>query len=362
MLERFKVPVEDQVRVEHGSLHRTTAAVFEAMGEGAEDADTAADVLVTADLRGVETHGVSNMLRRYVDYYREGRIKARPNWSVVRETPGTATIDADRGLVLFIGPPSMEMAIAKARDVGVGVVTINNSGHSGAIGYHAMLAAKQDMVGLCMTTGGASVIPTFASKPMISTDPIAIAAPARNEPPFLFDAAMSAIAGNKLWLARRVGANLLPGWVADGEGTPMMRETTVDEVGEKSILTVGGTREMGSHKGYGFAMMGEILGAVLSGATPAMLDGPDTQSHMFAAYNIDAFTDVDAFKDTMDETLRTLKNTKPAPGHERVIYPGLSEYEEEQDRRANGIPIHREVIEWIEGAVTEFSLPPLTIL
>ena len=359
MLETFKVPPGDEVRIAAGSLLRTTATLFEKMGETVEDAATAADVLVMADLRGVETHGVSNMLRRYVDFYREGKIKPRPNWRVVRETTGTATVDADRGLALFIGPQVMRMAIDKAREVGVGAVTLTNSGHSGAIGYHARLAAEQDMIGLCMTAGGLGVIPTFASVPKHSTSPIALAAPSRSEPPFLFDAAMSAIAGNKLALARRIGAKLLPGWVADDQGTPIMREVAVEEVSDSSILTVGGTRELGSHKGYGLAMMVEIMGSMLSGALPTMLDGADTQSHLFAAYNIEAFTDVEAFKDRMDEVLRTLRSTRPAPGHTRVLYPGLSEFEEERDRRANGIPLHKEVVQWFEGAVKEHSLPPL---
>ena len=147
MLEHFHVPEEDQVRVRRDDLERTTAAIFGAMGMPADDAELAADVLMLADIRGCETHGVSNMLRSYVEGYTQGTLNPRPDMRVVRETPSTANVDADKGLAVILGPKAMQMAIDKARNVGVGVVTMSNAGHSGAIGHHAMLAAKQDMVG-----------------------------------------------------------------------------------------------------------------------------------------------------------------------------------------------------------------------
>ena len=318
--------------------------------------------MVMTDLRGVETHGVSNMLRSYVQGYKEGRLNARPNWRIVRESPGTATIDGDQGLGIILGPPAMRLAAEKARDVGVGVVTMYNSGHLGAVGHHAMLAAKEDMVGMCSSAGGTIVLPTFGAEPRLGTNPISIAAPAKNEPPFLFDAATSAIAGNKIRLAARVGANLLPGWLSDIEGNPVMEERPAPNRGEYYQLPLGGTREQGSHKGYGFSLMVEILSTLLSGALPGMLNPGGGAHHYFAAYNIAAFTDVDAFKENMDRMLRTLRDTKPAQGHDRVIYPGLSEHEEEQERRANGIPLHKEVIQWFDDITSELSLPRLVTM
>ncbi len=359
MLERFKVPPEDEVRVPHGSLYETVESIFSKMGVSEEDAAEGANTLVNTDLRGVETHGVSNMLRVYVRQYNDGSLSARPNWRIVRESPGTAVIDADKGLAVILGPKAMRMAIEKAKKVGVGIVTMFNSGHSGAIGHHAMLAAKEDMVGVCMTAGGVLVVPTYGAEPRLGTNPIAIAAPAKNEAPVLFDAATSAIAGNKIRLAQRVGADMLPGWIADLDGTPVMEETPVRERGQYYQLPLGGSREQGSHKGYGFAMMSEIMGTMLSGTLPTMLAPGGGSSHYFAAYNIEAFTDLDAFKENMDQMLRTLRDTKPAPGHDRVIYPGVSEYEEEQDRRANGIPLHKEVMEWFQDITSELSLPML---
>ncbi len=360
MLERFKPPMEDQVRVTEGSLRDTVAAIFEKMGVTSEDAAEGANTLVMSDLRGVETHGVSNMLRSYLQQYNEGSLNARPDWRILRESPATATIDADKGLAVILGPRAMRMAIEKARVVGMGVVSMHNAGHSGGIGHHAMLAAQQDMVGMCMTAGGMMVVPTFAAEPRLGTNPIAIAAPAGEEPPFLFDAATSAIAGNKQRLALRVGANLLPGWISDIDGAPIMEETPVRERGDYYHLPLGGTREQGSHKGYGFGLMPEVLATMLSGVAPTMVD-PSTggSKHYFAAYNIAAFTDVERFKENMDRMLRTLRETKPAAGHDRVLYPGLSEYEEERDRRANGIPLHKEVVEWFGDITGELSIAGL---
>ncbi len=363
MLERFKVPKEDADNVPHESLRETVTAVFEKMGVDPEDAALGADVLVSTDLRGVETHGVSNMLREYVKLYNEGTLSPRPNWRFVRESPGTATIDADRGLAVILGPKAMQIAIDKAKKVGVGMVTMYNAGHSGAIGHHAMLAAKQDMVGVCMTAGGLHMPPTFGAEPRLGTNPIAIAAPAKNEAPVLFDAATSAIAGNKVRLAERVGANLLPGWVSDAGGTPIMEETPVRESGDYYILPLGGTREQGSHKGYGFGLMAEILTTTLSGDVPSMLaSGGGASHHNFAAYDIASFTDLDTFKQHMDDMLKRLRETPPAPGHDRVFYPGLSEHEEEQKRRAEGIPLHKEVIEWFDDIAGELSVPRLKTL
>ena len=360
MLERFKVPHEDEVRVPHDGLHDTVSSIFEKMGVDHADAELGADVLVSTDLRGVETHGVSNMLRSYVQGYTQGTLNARPDWRIVRESPSTATVDADRGLAVILGPKAMQLAIDKARDVGVGVVTMFNAGHSGAIGHHAMLAAQADMVGMTATAGGLLVLPTYGAEPRMGTNPIAIAAPARHEPFLLFDAATSAIAGNKLQLADRVGANMLGGWISGLDGAPILDEVPLPDRGQYYQLPLGGTREQGSHKGYGFSLMSEVLSSMLSGDRPTMLQPQGGSSHhYFAAYNIEAFCDLDEFKDNMDAMLRTLRETPPAPGHDRVMYPGLSEYEEEQERRESGIPLHREVIEWFNDVCAELQIPAL---
>jgi LDH2 family malate/lactate/ureidoglycolate dehydrogenase len=358
ILQRFKVPARDQVLVSEAALRRTVTAIFERLGLTPEDAAEGADVLTMTDLRGVETHGVSNMLRAYVRDFQAGKLLPKPGWRLVRESPGTAVIDAERRLGIIVGPKAMRLAIAKARAVGVGVVTVFNSGHFGAIGHYAMQAAQEGLVGVCFTGAGLSVVPTFAAKPLLGTNPIALAAPARHEAPMLFDAATSAIAGNKIRLAMRVGSPLLPGWVTDKDGTPIMEEKPVFDRDDIYQLPLGGSREQGSHKGYGLALMAEVLSTVLSGALPTMLvPGSGSKNH-FAAYDIAAFTDPEQFKDTMDRMLKTLRTAQPAPGQERVLYPGLSEAEEIVERRAKGIPLHKEVLQWFAECTAQLGVPP----
>ena len=360
ILERFKVPAKDQVLVSEAALRRTVTDIFQKLGVDRDEAVDAADVLTMADLRGVETHGVSNMLRAYVRDYKAGKLNAAPGWKILRQSAATAVIDAEKRLGIIVGPRAMRLAVEKAKAVGVGVVTVNNAGHFGAIGHYAMQAAQQDMIGVCFTGAGLSVVPTFASKPMLGTNPIALAAPARHEAPMLFDAATSAIAGNKIRLAIRLGSPLLPSWVTDKEGTPIMEEKPVFDRDDFFQAPLGGTREQGSHKGYGFAMMAEVLSTVLSGALPTMLvPGSGSKNH-FAAYDIAAFTEVEHFKDTMDEMLKTLRTSPPAPGHDRVLYPGLSEAEELVERRAKGIPLHKEVLQWFAECTKELGVAPLT--
>ncbi|MBM3944359.1 MAG: Ldh family oxidoreductase [SAR202 cluster bacterium] len=360
MLERFKVLPKDIVRVPDTSLHKTTAAIFEKMGCSPSDAKEGADTLVTTDLRGVESHGVSNQLRVYVKQYMDGELNPRPKIKTIKEFPGSASLDGDRGLGIILGPRCMKMAIEKAKKVGVGVVTMRNSGHVGAVGHHSMIAAKADMVGMCVTSGGQHVLPTFGGEPRLGTNPISIAAPARKEPFLLYDAATAAIAGNKIFLAERVGATLLPGWIAQKDGTPVMEEKLSPGRDHYYQLPLGGTREQGSHKGYGLGLMVEVLATMLAGASPAMLGEPRlAQDHFFAAFNIAAFTDLDEFKDRMDAMLNKLKTTKPAAGQKRVLYPGLPEFEDEQDRKKNGIPLHKEVVQWFDSITGELNIPKL---
>lgn len=360
MLERFKPLPHQVVRVSADSLYDSVEGVFLHMGTTKEDAAEGANTLTMTDLRGVETHGVSNMLRNYVESYTSGHLNPRPDFKVVRDKPSMATVDADQGLAVILGPKMMRMAIEKAKVTGVGVVTLYNSGHSGGIGHHAMLAAEQDMVGMVLTSGGKSVLPTFGAETRLGTNPIALAAPARNEPPFLFDAATSAVAGNKTGLARRVGTTMLPGWLANLDGSPMDEPSLMMEQGSYHLLPLGSTREQGSHKGYGLGMIVEIMATLLSGVAPSMLDSKPYSKHHFAAYDISAFCEVDQFKDNMDQTLKMLRETPTAPGHDRVLYPGLSEHEEEIERRKNGVPLHTEVVEWFEGMSAEVeSIPPL---
>lgn len=361
-LERFVVPNTDKILVSENDLRFTVHTIFEKMGLSPEDAAQGTDVLVMADLRGIESHGVSNTLRSYIKDFRSNKLNPAPGLHIARETPATAIADGEQRLGIVTGCKAMKLAMEKASNVGVGVVTLRNSGHLGAIGYYSMMAVENDMVGVCYGCSGMptpSVVPTFAAHPMFGTNPISIAAPSGKEAPLLFDIATSAISGNKVRLAVRLQTPLLPGWVADQQGRPLLQETLVLDRNQFSLLPLGSTREHGSHKGYGLSMMTEVLATLLSGALPIMLDRQSGAKGHFAAYDIAAFTDVPVFKQHLDQMLKHLRTAKPSPDHDRVLYPGLLEHEKLQERRASGIPLHREVITWFNGITEELDIAPL---
>ena len=357
MLERFLVPDDDVVRVSEDAALAGTQAIFERMGLTADDAALCAEVLITSDLRGCESHGISNMLRRYIESYQAGRFNPHPNVHAVRESAVSATLDGDRGIGLQVGPRAMELAMEKAEASGIGAVGVHNCGHVGMLAYYPLMAIERDMIGVCMVSAaGDHMIPTYGTEPVFGTHPIAWAAPASEYPPFVFDVATTQIAANKLALSRRVGSKLEPGWIADLDGSPIMERIDAPEGGQNRMLPFGGTRENGSHKGYGFAAIADIMSGILSGNGPGFLAGRRSTSQFVMAFRIDAFTDLTQFKRDMDALLERLSTMKPAPGHERVYYAGLIEHEESQRRKAEGIPYHREVVEWFNRTSEELQL------
>jgi LDH2 family malate/lactate/ureidoglycolate dehydrogenase len=359
LLKHFQVPDDIAVRVEVDKLRSATEQVFMKCGVPESEAKLGAGVLLFADESGIDTHGVSNMLRAYVAGYNSNASNPTPSMTIVKETPSTATIDGDGGLGCMIAPKAMDLAIEKAKAVGTGVVAIRNSGHLGAAGYHAMMAADQDMIGWCMTAGGKSMVPTFGAEPQLGTNPIAFAAPGKNEPTFMFDAAMTSIAGNKIGLANRMGKGMSPGWVAKDDGTPDMEGGDTAEFAANSMrmqLPMGSTRELGSHKGYGLGVMVDILCGQLSFAPGFSSLAQTRRAHFVAAYSVDAFGDVDEFKANMDGMVKGLAATKPMPGEERVLYAGLPEHETRIERQANGVPLHPEVVDWFRDICAEFEI------
>ena len=324
-------------------MHTTVVDIFLKMGMSADAAEQAAEVLVYADISGIETHGVSNMLRSYVKQFGSGDINPTPNPKIVREMPAAATLDCDGGHGLVVGPMAMNMAIERAKVYGIGTVTANNGRHFGAAAYHAAMALEHGMIGIAMTTGGMMVVPVDGAKPMFGLNPIAIAVPTRHEAPFIFDASMSSVAGNKIALAKRLGVPVAPGWITEPDGSPILEERPVPD--DYFMLPTGGSRENGAHKGTSLGMWIEIMCGLL-GATGA---GPNRQggaAHHFIAYHVEAFTDLESFKDDMDTYMKEVRECPPIPGAERVVYAGLPEQEEEAERREHellllGCTVHR---------------------
>src|SRR5687767_13937095 len=249
-------------------VRRQIESIFDAWGMDAAAARTAAEVMVETDLAGVDSHGVS-MLMDYDEYRRKGKLNLKARPKVVRDGPVTALVDADAGLGHPAAVMGMNLALEKARKSHVGVVTVVNSHHFGAAGYYAALASKAGMLGMVTSaTRTVAVVPTRARVGVLGTNPIAFAAPAKRNAPFLLDMATSSVANNKIKVHDLNGKPIPPGWVLDEGGTPVTDAAEalkrIYDTREGGVTPLGGTAEMSSHKGYGLALMVHILGGALS--------------------------------------------------------------------------------------------------
>ncbi len=330
-------------------LHSFTLGMLSKIGCSEKDAVTAADVLLSADLRGVDSHGVAR-LSGYVRLWEKGRINPTPNVRVVHETPSTAVVDGDGGLGLVVAPYAMKIAIEKAKIAGTGWVSVKNSNHYGIAGYHAMQALDHDMIGISMTNASPLVAPTFSQERLLGTNPIAVAIPAKDQPPFVADMATTTAANGKLEILQRKGMDTPIGWVQDKDGNPTTSTSGVKDGG--ALLPLGGDREHGSHKGYALGSIVDIFSAVLSGANygpwvppfVAFLE-PDPNpvgegiGHFFGAMRVDAFRPADEFKAHMDNWITRFRAATPTPGNEKVLIPGDPERELEAIRMKDGIPL-----------------------
>jgi LDH2 family malate/lactate/ureidoglycolate dehydrogenase len=330
-------------------LYSFTESVFIAMGCSAKDATTATKVLIAADLRGIDSHGVAR-LSGYVRLWEAGRINATPNIHVVHETPSTAVVDGDAGLGLVVAPYAMQIAIDKAKEVGTGWVSVKNSNHFGIAGYHAMMALEHDMIGMAMTNASALVAPTFSSEKMLGTNPIAVAIPAGNEPAFVADMATTTAANGKLEILQRKNADAPNGWVQDANGNDVTDANILKKGG--ALLPLGSDREHGSHKGYALGSIVDIFSAVLSGGSygpwappfPAYIPLPQNMpgqglGHFFGAMRIDAFRPAQDFKSNMDNWITRFRNATPIDPAQKVLIPGDPEREAHETRMQMGIPV-----------------------
>ncbi len=326
--------------------------VFTEMGVSPEDARITADVLVEANLRGIDSHGVAR-LARYVNGLRDGVMIARPDEKVVVETPTTITFEAGAGLGQPVSHRAMTAAIEKAQEYGCGFATVRNSNHYGIAGYYAMMALEQDMIGISTTNAAVLVAPTFGRNATYGTNPIALAVPADEERPFVMDMATSTVPRGKLEVYDRQDKSIPLGWATDERGVPTddpgrVLDNFITRAGGGLLPLGGAGEEMGGHKGYGMGMMVEILSAVLPGAAflthvyPKDAEGrplPANLGHFFGAWRVDAFRDPAAFKADMDTVLRELKTGDLAQGAERIYVHGEKEYEEYDRRSEDGIPL-----------------------
>ena len=326
--------------------------VFCELGVPTADAAICANVLITSDLRGIESHGIGR-LRMYVDRIHKGLVEPIASPEIIRESPTTALIDGQHGIGMVIAHQSMILAIEKANAYGMGSVAVRNSTHFGIDGYYPLMAIDAGMIGMSFTNARPSVSPTFSTQPAMGTNPIAFGVPTDEEFPFLFDAATSITQRGKIEVSNRKEVPVHPGWVIDQNGKPMDNPTAIlDSLVAKnaSLLPLGGaTEELGSHKGYGLSVMVEILSSALqSGAFLFELsgltkDGKETRfrvGHFFMAIKIENFLPLDEFKRNVGNLLRELRSLRKAPGQNRIYTAGEKEYINEKRIRSEGVPIN----------------------
>lgn len=353
-------------------VHKQTREILLAWGMSEAHAATTADLMTETDLRGVDSHGIS-MLPSYEKQRELKQVNMRPVFKVKRETPTMALIDADASIGHPAAHHGMQLAVDKALKIGVGVVSVVNSNHFGAAGCYSKIASERGCIGMVTSaTRGVLMVPTFASEPILGTNPFAFAAPAKRNRNFELDMATTTVAANKVkvyWLNRKP---IPEGWVVDGNGrtvtdSAQAMEHMFGDKKEGGITPLGGTRDLGSHKGYGLGTMVHILGGVLCGASfspirnrTQKVGDPNNLGHFFLAIDPKAFRDEGAFENDLDDVIDILHNAKRADADKPVLVAGDPENATHAERTKNGIPLPPDLIELLRGiagrAKTRFYL------
>ncbi len=349
-------------------LRQFAESIFQKIGCSEKDAQQASDVLIEADLRGIDSHGLARMIG-YIKQWEIGSLNPNPQIKVLHERPSTARIDGDKGLGLIVSPWAMDMAIRKAKDTGSAWVAACNSGHFGIAGYHAMLALEEDMIGVVMTHAASLAAPTFSREMLLGTNPIAMAVPSGQEAPFVADFATTTVAYGKLQIRQRNEEQIPLGWAQDAHGQPSPDPYAPAEGG--ALTPLGSDPEHSSHKGYCLGAMVDILSGVLSGANfgpwvPPFATSGKTQArqppvgqgtgHFFGAMRIDAFMDGAEFKSRMDQWIRTFREAKAVEG-QQVLIPGDPERQSRALRMEKGIPLHPRVVQDLLQVAQKLDLP-----
>ncbi len=342
--------------VDFDLLEQFMVDVFRGIGVPEADARVCAEVLITADKRGIDSHGVNRLKPIYYDRIKIGIQQPVTNFEIVREKPTTALIDGHDGMGHAISKRSMQMAIDKAKEYGTGMVAVRNSTHYGIAGYYCLMAAEAGMVGITGTNARPSVAPTFGVENMLGTNALAFGMPSDEDFPFVIDCATSINQRGKIELYARQGKPTPAGCVIDQEGN--IRTDSIGILkdlvnGTAALAPLGGVSEdTGGHKGYGYSVVVELLSAALqTGSYMKMLSGFNEQGervpyrlgHFFIAMDVEAFVELDAFKKTTGDILRELRASQKAPGHDRIYTAGEREHLAWLDRRDKGAPINQSV-------------------
>ena len=343
--------------VDAGKLTEFSAGALRKMGVPDEDARITAEILVAADLRGIDSHGVAHLAPFYIRRIKDGLINVRPNVKFINNAVGTAVVDGDGGLGFVVGYHAMKEAMNRAEKTGAGFVSVRNSTHYGAGAYYSMMALEHDMIGISLTQGGLGVVAPGSRGRGVGLNVISVAVPADKEAPFVLDMATGVVAAGKLEIAARTGSSIPEGWAIDIDGNPV---TEVNKV-SGGILPLGGAPELGAFKGFGLTVLVDILCSVLSGTetVPEMdkeLSARGRSSHFFGALNIASFMPVDEFKSRMDAMIKAHHDLPKVEGVDRICLAGEVEKETENKRRREGIPLHPAVIKSLQELAGELDI------
>jgi L-2-hydroxycarboxylate dehydrogenase (NAD+) len=341
---------------------------LQAMGIPKDDATIIADILITSDLWGIQSHGVAH-LKMYHERILSGLQLPVTAWTVVKETSTTAVVDGGNGMGMVVGHHAMQMAIDKARHHGLGAVAVRNSSHFGIAGYYPLMAVKQGMAGICVTNAHPSIAPTFGVEPMLGTNPIAVGVPTDEPFPYLYDAATSIIPRGKIEIAARANKPIPEGWVIREDGTPATDSNGLIAQmnrGQAALLPLGGLGELlGGHKGYGLATMVEIFSAAFQNGTYLSgLHDTDAEGrpqflrigHFFLAIDVERFLPLEEFKRTAGNILRELRGSRRAPDHAHIYTAGEKEYYNAQRVQAEGVEITPGVQRTLDALRSELGL------
>ena len=359
---------EQSVNVPVNTLVDFMLEALTAMGTSLEDAKIIADVIITSDLWGIRSHGIAH-LKMYHERIKKGLQLPTTAWSVVKDMQATAVIDGGNGMGMVVGHHAMKIAIDKARQHGLGAVAVRNSSHYGVAGYYPLMAVKEGMVGFSVTNAHPSIAPTFGVRPMLGTNPIAVAAPTDEPFPYMFDAATSVAPRGKIEIAKRANKPIPEGWVINRDGvsatdpTNMIKEM---DLGNTALLPVGGMGDLfGGHKGYGLATMVEIFsaafqdGTYLWGLTDEDADGNPQFlriGHFFLAIDVEHFIPLETFKKITGNMMRELRGSIVAPGQPRIYTAGEKEYFNTQHIQAEGVEIPPGVQKALQTLQSELKL------
>jgi L-2-hydroxycarboxylate dehydrogenase (NAD+) len=361
---------EDFVWVDFDLLERFMTDAFEAIGIPREDAKVCAEVLIASDKRGIDSHGIGRFKRIYIDRITDGILDTKTNFEVVKDGKTTAVVDGHNGMGHVIGKKSMQMAIDKAKEHGMGMVAVRNTTHYGIAGYYSLMAIENGMIGITGTNARPSIAPTFGVENMLGTNPLTIGFPTDEEFPFVLDCATSVSQRGKIEAYSRLGKNLPEGWVLGKDGKSKTDSTQVLKdlvAGTAALAPLGGIgEENGGYKGYGYATVVEVLSAALQdGKYMKDLLGYDEKGnkipyplgHFFIAIDVEGFLGLDIFKRVAGDILRKLRNSEKMPGAEQIYTAGEKEHEAWLFRKDKGAKVDKQLQKELTEVRDRFNLP-----